>query len=81
MRLLDWGQSCSKRQLTNSNLKTGVSIARFRVIRARFNKRATQAFPKTDRRSDICDAPLSNSNIDEICCVCMEAAALTEDNQ
>jgi hypothetical protein len=48
------------------------------MIRARFNKRATKAFPKTDRRSDIRNAPLSNSNIDEVCCVCMEAAALME---
>src|SRR6266513_5021038 len=41
-------QNC---QLTTSDLKTRrVAIARFRIIRARFNKRLTQAFPKADRR-------------------------------
>src|ERR1700746_3516707 len=44
----------------SSDLKTSVAIARFRMIRARFNKRSMQAFPKTDRRSDICNAPLLN---------------------
>jgi hypothetical protein len=34
------------------------------------------AFPKADHRSDICNAPLPNSNIDEVSCVCLEAAAL-----
>jgi hypothetical protein len=46
------------------------------MIRARFNKRSAQALPKTDHRSDIRNAPLSNSSIDEVCCVCLEAAAL-----
>jgi hypothetical protein len=34
------------------------------------------AFPKADHRSDIRNAPLPSSNIDEICCVCLEAGAL-----
>jgi hypothetical protein len=36
-------QNC---QLTNLDLTTRVAIARFRIIRARFNKRSTQAFLK-----------------------------------
>src|SRR5712672_1761493 len=40
------------RQLTSSDLTTRVVIARFRIIRARFNKRSTQAFPKADHRLD-----------------------------
>jgi hypothetical protein len=58
-------QNC---QLTSADLKTRrvCEIARFRKIRARFNKRSTPAFPKADHRSDICNAPLSDSNIDEI---------------
>jgi hypothetical protein len=64
------------RQLTSSDPTTRVAIARFGIIRARFNKRATQAFPKADHRSNIPNAPLSDSNIDEVCCVCLEAAAL-----
>src|SRR6266403_3334467 len=55
-------QNC---QLTSSDLTTRVATARFRIIRARFNKRATPAFPKADHRSDICNAPLANSNIDK----------------
>jgi hypothetical protein len=47
------------------------------MIRARFNKRTTQAFPKTDRRSDICSAPLYSSNIDEACCVCRGSGRFT----
>jgi hypothetical protein len=55
------GRGCSieanlaqNRQLTRSDLKTRrIAIARFRMIRAGFNKRATAAFPKTDHRSDI----------------------------
>ena len=66
-------QNC---QLTSSALTTRVAIARFRIIRARFNKRSTQAFPKADHRSNIRNAPPPNSNIDEVCCVCLEAAAL-----
>jgi hypothetical protein len=66
-------QNC---QLTSSDQTTRVAIARFRIIRARFNKRSTQAFPKADRRSNIRNAPLPNSNIDEVCCVCLEATAL-----
>ena len=66
-------QNC---RLTSSDLRARVAIARFRIIRARFNKRSTPAFPKADHRSDICNAPLPNSNIDEVCCVCLEAAAL-----
>src|SRR6202035_5683399 len=61
-------QNC---QLTSSDLATRVAIARFRVIRARFDKRSTQAFPKVDIRN----SPLPNSNIDEVCCVSLEAAA------
>jgi hypothetical protein len=45
MWLLDWGQSCSK-LATTPGLRTGVAIARFRIIRARFNKRSTPVFPK-----------------------------------
>jgi hypothetical protein len=48
-------QNC---QLTSSDLATRVVIARFRIIRARFNKRSTQALPKADHRSNIRDAPL-----------------------
>jgi hypothetical protein len=44
-------------------------------MRARFNKRSTQAFPKADHRPNTRNAPLPNSNIDEVCCVCLEAAA------
>jgi hypothetical protein len=52
--------------LTISDLTTRrVAIAQFRIIRARFNKRSTQAFPKADHRSDICNAPLPDSNIDD----------------
>ena len=65
-------QNC---QLTRSDLATRVAIARFRIIRARFNKRSMQAFPKADRRSNIRNAPLPNSNIDEVCRVCLGAAA------
>jgi hypothetical protein len=35
-----------KTSAANSELKTRVAIARFRIIRARFNKRPAQAFPK-----------------------------------
>jgi hypothetical protein len=55
---------------------TRAAIARFGIVRARFDKRTTQAFPKADHRSNIRNAPLPNSNIDEVCCVCLEAAAL-----
>src|ERR1700722_17935172 len=48
-------QNC---QLTNSDPATRVAIARFRIIRARFNRRFTQAFPKADHRSNIRNAPL-----------------------
>jgi hypothetical protein len=71
-------QNC---QLTNSDLTTRVAVARFRIIRARFNKRSTQAFPKADHRSNIRNAPLPNSNIEEVCCVCLEAAALPNGKQ
>jgi hypothetical protein len=40
------------RQLTRSDLKARVAIARFRIIRAGFNKRSAQAFSKSDHRSD-----------------------------
>jgi hypothetical protein len=50
-------------------------IARFRIVRARFNKRSTSAFPKTDQRSNIRNASLSNSNIGDIYFVCLEAVA------
>ena len=48
-------QNC---QLTNSDLTARVAIARFRIIRARFNKRSQPAFPKADHRSNIRNAPL-----------------------
>jgi len=60
-------------QLTRSDLKARrVAIARFRIIRAGFNKRSMPAFPKADHRSDISNAPLPDSHIDELCCVCRE---------
>jgi hypothetical protein len=63
---------------SKSDLKTRrVAIARFRIIRARFNKRSTHAFPKTDHRSNFHNAPVLNSNIDEVRCVCLEAVALS----
>jgi hypothetical protein len=62
-------------ELTSSDQTTRAAIARFRIIRARFNKRSTLAFPKADHHSSICNAPLPNSNIDEVCCVCLEAVA------
>src|SRR6266849_9078878 len=65
-------QNC---QLTSSDQTTRVAIARFRIIRARFDKRSTQAFPKADHRSNIRNAPLPDSNIDEVCCVCSGATA------
>src|ERR1700722_9119048 len=68
-------QNC---QLTSST--TRVAIARFRLVRARFNKRSPQAFPKADHRSNIRNALLPDSNIDEIRCVCLEAAALLMEN-
>ncbi len=46
-------QNC---RMTSSDLTTRVAIARFRIIRARFNKRSTQAL--ADHRSNIRDAPL-----------------------
>ena len=61
--------------LASSDLRH-VCIAQFRIICARFNKRSAQAFPKADHRSNIRNVPLPNSNIDELCCVCLEAAAL-----
>jgi hypothetical protein len=42
------------------------------IIRARFNKRPSPAFPKADHHSNIRNAPLPNANVDE---VCLEAAA------
>ena len=65
-------QNC---QLTNSDLTARVAIARFRIIRARFNKRSTQAFPKADHRSEYRNALLPNSIIDKVCCACLEAVA------
>jgi hypothetical protein len=65
-------QNC---RLTSSDPTTRVAIARFRIIRARFNKRSTQALPKADHRSNIRNAPPPDSNIDEICCVCSGATA------
>jgi hypothetical protein len=56
-------------------LQRRAAIARFWIIRARFNKRSTPAFSKADHRSNIHNAPLPNWNIDEVCCVCVEAAA------
>jgi hypothetical protein len=65
-------QNC---QPTGSDLKARrVAIARFRIIRARFNKLSTPAFPKADYCSDIRNAPLSNSNIGAAYCVCLDAA-------
>jgi hypothetical protein len=41
-------------RLTSSDMKTRcVAIARFRMIRAGFNKRSMPPFPKSDHRSDI----------------------------
>ena len=40
--------------LTSSTLETR-AIARFRIFRARFNKRPALNFPKATRHSDICD--------------------------
>jgi hypothetical protein len=59
-------QNC---RLTSFDPTTRVAIARFGIIRARFNKRAAQAFP----RADIRNLPLPNS---EVCFVCREATAL-----
>jgi hypothetical protein len=61
--------------LTSPDLTTRIAIARFRTIRARFDKRSTLAFPKAEHRSNIRDAPLPNSSVFEFCCVCLEAAA------
>jgi hypothetical protein len=63
------------RRLTSSGPTTRVAIARFRIIRARFNKRSMSPFPKSDHRSNIRNAPPPNSNIGEVCSVCLEAAA------
>jgi hypothetical protein len=52
--LLDWGQSCQNFQ----------PIARFGMIRARFDKRSTPAFRKAAYRSDIRNAPRPDSDID-----------------
>jgi hypothetical protein len=52
------------RQLMSSGPTTRVAIARFSIIRACFNKRYTQAFPKADRRSNIRTTSLRDSNID-----------------
>jgi hypothetical protein len=58
---------------TSSDLKTRrVAIARFRIIRARFDKLFMPAFSKADHRS-ISETPLLDSNIDEICFVCSGA--------
>jgi hypothetical protein len=65
-------QNC---QLTSSDLTARVAVARFGIIRARFNKRSAPSFPKADHRSNIRNSPLANSNVDEVCCVCLEAAA------
>jgi len=62
--------------MASSDRKTcRVAIARFRMIRARFNKRSKQPLPKADHRSDIRNAPSPSSNIDEIYCVCSDAVA------
>jgi hypothetical protein len=56
------GANCAQNcQLTSSDSKKRAVIARFRIVRARFNKRSTRAFPKADHRSKICDAPRANS--------------------
>src|SRR5882724_7767202 len=69
-------------QATSSDLTTRIATARCRIIRARFNNRSTQAFPKADHRSSIGNAPLPNSNIDAVRRVCLEAAVcLTENYQ
>jgi hypothetical protein len=62
-------------QPTGSNLTTRVGTARFRRIRALFNKRTAQDCPKADYRSNIRNAPLPDSNIDEVCCTCLETTA------
>jgi hypothetical protein len=66
------------RQLTHPDPATRVASARFRIIRARFNKRPARAFPKSGHRSNVRNAPLAGSNIEEACCVCLETAALPD---
>jgi len=62
------------RRLTTSVPTTHVAIARFAIIRARFNKRSAQAFPKADHRSNIRNATLPNSNTGKVCWMCLEAS-------
>jgi hypothetical protein len=45
------------RRLTSSYPTTRVAIARFRIIRARFDKRPTQAFPKENHGLNIRNTP------------------------
>jgi hypothetical protein len=52
--------------MASSDLTTLVTIARSRTIRARFNKRSAQVFPNAGHRLNIRNAPLPNSNIDEV---------------
>ena len=63
-------------QLTSST--THAAFARFRIIRAGFNKHSAPAFPKADHRCDIRSAPFLNLNVDEVCGVCLEVAALPD---
>jgi hypothetical protein len=69
------GANCAQNcQRTIPDPATRVAIARFRIIRARFNKRFAQVFLKGG--SNIRNAPLPTSSINETRCVCPEAAAL-----
>src|SRR6266481_9020151 len=63
-------------RLPSSIPATRIAIARFGIIRARFDKRSAQAFPKADHRLNIRNALLPKPKIDEICFVCREANAL-----
>jgi hypothetical protein len=73
--VLDWVKRAQNCRLTGSALTIRVAIARFRIIRARFNKRSTRAFPKADHLSNIRNTSPPDSNIDEVSCFCLEAAA------
>jgi hypothetical protein len=50
------------RQLTGSDPTTRAAIARNGMIPARFNKRSTQAIPKRDNQSGICNCRASTSS-------------------
>jgi hypothetical protein len=62
-------------RLTSWEPKARAANARFRIIRAGFDKRSTRAFPKADYRLDIRDAAFPCSNIDQVRCVCFDRLA------